>query len=495
MYELKIALKYLIPKKRSLSSALISIISVLVISLVVWLVIVFLSVTTGIEKTWLNKLTSLNAPLRISPTPEYYSSYYYLIDSVSVNSDYSYKTIGEKALSQISDPYMPSNDIEIPSFWPKPYIRNEIFIDPVKKAYDILEKYKEISFQDYEISAALMRLSINNINKDNLLHLRDIKTGFLTQMSYLLSYNDKNPNLESLIIKKIDEDSLTFLSKTHDGIFLPKNYIDGGVNIGDKGYLSYASTTSTSTTEQRILVFVAGFYDPGVLPVGNKCLLVPYHITRSINASTATFSPDGTPTNGIYIWTKDVVNVESVKNQIEEEFEKAGIAQFWDFKTYKEFEFSKDLMQQFQSDRLLFSLLAAIILFVACSNIISMLVLLVNDKKKEIAILQSMGASKKSIAYIFGFCGTTLGLLSSLIGSAAAIFTLRHLDIIIKLLSAIQGHAAFNAAFFGKSLPNNLSFEALLFVVIVTPVLSLVAGLIPAIKASKIHPANTLRGE
>ncbi|HAB98569.1 MAG TPA: hypothetical protein DCE71_01950 [Parachlamydiales bacterium] len=68
MFEWQIALKYLIPKRKSLSTALISMMSVFVISLVVWLVLVFLSVTKGIEQNWLNKLTSLYAPLRISPT-------------------------------------------------------------------------------------------------------------------------------------------------------------------------------------------------------------------------------------------------------------------------------------------------------------------------------------------------------------------------------------------------------------------------------------------
>ena len=96
MFEFKIAFKYLLFKKRRLSSSLISLLSILVISIVVWLVLVFLSVTNGIEKNWLNKLTSLNAPIRITPTDKYYSSYYYLVDSVSSKSNYSTKNIVDK---------------------------------------------------------------------------------------------------------------------------------------------------------------------------------------------------------------------------------------------------------------------------------------------------------------------------------------------------------------------------------------------------------------
>ena len=89
MFEFSVALKYLIPRKKQLSVSLIALLSVLVISLVVWLVLVFLSVTEGIERGWLQKLTTLNAPLRITPTQRYYSSYYYQIDSVSADSHYA----------------------------------------------------------------------------------------------------------------------------------------------------------------------------------------------------------------------------------------------------------------------------------------------------------------------------------------------------------------------------------------------------------------------
>lgn len=150
-------------------------------------------------------------------------------------------------------------------------------------------------------------------------------------------------------------------------------------------------------------------------------------------------------------------------------------------------------MEQFQSDRTLFLLIALIILIVACSNVISLLVLLVNDKKKEIAILQSMGCSKTSIAAIFGLSGMIMGALSSLIGATSAIFTLKHLNFFVEILNTIQGHTAFNPAFYGNSLPNELSFEALLFILIVTPLLSLISGLVPAIKAAKLHPSAILR--
>jgi lipoprotein-releasing system permease protein len=482
LFELQLALKYLVPQKKALSTALISLLSVLVISLVIWLVLVFLSVTSGMEKNWLQKLTSLHAPIRITPTPAYYNSYYYQIDSLSAASNYSLKCIGEKNEAAISDPYAEASDPEIPPYWAPPdRLSDGRLRDPVKTASFELARLQEavpgLAFQDYEISGALLRIGIANGSS-------------LSQMTYLLSITEKNPNLPSLFmdppIKREGPDS---------PVYLPKSYKENGVAAGDRGTLSFSAPTTASYQEQRIGVFVAGFYDPGILAIGNKCVLVDSAVTRSIAAASQTISPDGAPTNGIFVWVNDLKKAPEAASLIRDRFSQAGISAYWDVATYENFEFAKDLLTQFQSDRTLLLLIASIILVVACSNIISLLVLLVNDKKKEIAILLSMGASWGSIASIFALCGVVMGALGCCFGSLAAIFTLHNLDHLVAFLSSLQGRSAFNPAFFGKSLPNELSGEAFFFVLIATPLLSLAAGLIPALKASRIHPSSILRSE
>ena len=189
------------------------------------------------------------------------------------------------------------------------------------------------------------------------------------------------------------------------------------------------------------------------MSVGNKCVLVPKELTRAIYATTQTFSPDGTPTNGVFVWTDNLSQAKVLENQITQKLKEAGIDTYWKVTTYENFEFAKDLLQQFRSDRTLLLIIAAIILIVACCNIISLLALLVNDKKKEIAILQSMGASNTSIAAIFGSCGIIMGTLSGILGSLLAIVTLHHLNSIVAFLSYMQGRKAFNPAFFWTIAP------------------------------------------
>jgi lipoprotein-releasing system permease protein len=465
MFELSVAKKYLIPKGKQLSNTLIAVMSVTVISLVVWLVLVFLSVTDGMERSWLHKLTSLNAPVRINPTETFFSSYYYQIDALSSQSHFHHKTIGEKRESPLSDPYLEQEDGELPSFFPKPdSTPSGALKDPVKEAFAVLEgmkaKHPDLAFQDYELSGALLKIGLSKAQHENA--------------SFLFFPPDKNGR---------------------QGIVLAKNFQESGVQLGDQGYLAYQAASIASVSEQRIPVYVAGFYDPGVMSVGNRCLLVPASITQTINASSNSFAFDQTASNGILVWFKDLTQAEAFKQEINRHFIDRGIDSYWKVSTFREYDFAKALLEQFQSDKYLFTLLASIILLVACCNIISLLVLLVNDKKREIGILQSMGASTKSIMLIFGTCGCAMGLISCLLGIGSAFLTMRNIDMIVQFLSFLQGHEAFNVAFYGKSLPTQLSTDALVFVLIATPLLSLCAGLVPAIKACRLKASVILRSE
>src|SRR5262249_48016100 len=99
------------------------------------------------------------------------------------------------------------------------------------------------------------------------------------------------------------------------------------------------------------------------------------------------------------------------------------------------------------------------------------------------------------IAMIFGLCGFVMGIVSCIIGMSAAIFTLKNLQSLVNVLSFFQGREAFQSTFYGSSLPNGLSYSALAFVMIATLLISLLAGVIPAVKASKIRPSEILRSE
>ncbi len=700
-FEFTVALKYLIPRWRQLSVSIISLISILVISLVVWLVVLFLSVTDGIEKKWVEQLVALNAPVRMAPTDAYYRSYYYQIDQVSLDSNYTPKTIGEKLIASQSDPYNPSFDAELPYDFPAPDRHGDGSLkDPVKEGWEAIGMLKKggVRPQEYEVSFGNLRLSLLREGAAQ----GDVQQTFLTQVSYIASHDEQNTRLKQMLVSPSSDDynnllyalshtarpsstdeseeafsyafdenpaqlrtnlenffshvavtqlrtteegfvlspaffpengalegigiiryneirkvvipkskqeigalnarlqafgletafvkvifdqnqmhiasdaiaspkvqlvlndqipfeakldpsslenaaslsSLKFeiegniqgtllagktlydkleiaqahpienLGKTPppwlhadkegkivipshqlfgDGVLVAKHFQNSGVRLGDRGFLSYYTPAASSMQEQRIPIYVAGFYDPGMMPVGNKLLFVDPSVVALLRGNMSV--SDTMLGNGINIWLSDISQAEWVKSQLIHALESREIGKYWEVQSYEDYDFARPVLQQLQSDKNLFTLIAIIILIVACSNIISMLILLVNDKRREIGILQSMGASPKRIASIFGICGFAMGLISCAIGSVAAILTLRYLQSLVDFLSFLQGHEAFQSAFYGSHLPNELSFTSLLFVILATMAISLLAGIVPAIKAARIRPTEILRAE
>lgn len=513
MFELSVAFKYLTPRCRQLSVSIISLISILVIALVVWLIVVFFSVTYGLEKSWINKLIALTAPVRVIPTQAYYQSYYYQIDSISNDSNYAYKSIGEKRVAEKSNPYDPEVDEQIPRGWPKPDFGSDRSLkDPVKMAFSIIEKYPELKGADFEMGNGNLHLLLYRKTEKGEESLAEIRQG-----SFVGTYPSANPNLRktllpltaadlsNLLIHAPDKRLNSFFEKNSsfpqlptdpilgEGVLLPRSFREVGVRVGDEGTLSYVAPSASSLQEQRTKIFVAGFYDPGIIPLGGKFVLANPGLVSVIR--TLSGQEEGSYSNGINVYFDDLDKAPLVKKNLEQAFKEAGIAPYWKIETYREFDFTKDLIQQLRSEKNLFSILATLIIIVACSNIISMLIILVNDKKTEIGILRSMGATSGSIALIFGTCGIVMGVLGSAIGILAAIVTLNNLQSLIGLVSRIQGYELFNSHFYGEALPNELSFTTLGAVIIATAIISLIAGLVPAIKASLLRPSAILRSE
>lgn len=517
MFELSVACKYLIPRWRQLSVSIISLVSTLVIALVVWLIIVFFSVKDGLENSWIEKIAALTAPIRITPTEKYYHSHYYLIDTISSSSDYTPKTIGEKFLADRANPYNAQEDEESPIEWSTPDLNSQGHLkDVVKLAFaaaSSLQDIEGLKVSDFETTVANLHLLLVRGRKNGDAHSQkaleypsfigtfDADTPSIAKTLLPLSPADRH-NLATLSVKDVTqqpvaqviEGGITMPSSAFgEPILLPKGARESGVLVGDQGHLSYYSPTPSHIQEQRIPIIVAGFYDPGIIPMGGKYILANRDLTSLIRTSYGI--EDTHFSNGINVRFDRVNDAPKIKAELQKAFESAGIAPYWQIQTYQEYEFSKDIIQQLQSEKNLFSLISLIIIVVACSNIISMLIILVNDKKLEIGILRSMGASSASIAAIFGICGMVMGAIGSLMGILAAVLTLRYVNELVGWISRLQGHDLFNPIFYGSTLPTELSLEALVLVLIATVVISLVAGLVPAFKASMMRPSAILRSE
>jgi lipoprotein-releasing system permease protein len=300
-----------------------------------------------------------------------------------------------------------------------------------------------------------------------------------------------------MIYKNIEDtqEIWSFPTNTEWGepILLPKSFRDAGVRIGDQGFITYIAPTASSIQEQRLPIFIAGFYDPGIFPLGARFILARSEVLSFLNPNS--IRDERFPTNGINVRFTDLKRTDEIKKELIQGFKNEGLLPYFHIESYKDFEFSKEIIQQLQSERNLFTLISTVIIIVACSNIISMLIILVNNKKEEIGILRSMGANSTSIALIFGLSGVLMGLMGSIIGIILAIATLKNLNGLVGVISKLQGFEMFNANIYGKNLPTDLSLEAIAFVLVATACVSLVAGIVPAVKACLLKPSEILRSE
>ncbi|QXI30311.1 lipoprotein-releasing ABC transporter permease subunit [Pseudomonas vanderleydeniana] len=155
-----------------------------------------------------------------------------------------------------------------------------------------------------------------------------------------------------------------------------------------------------------------------------------------------------------------------------------------------------NLYQAIKMEKAMIGLLLLLIVAVAAFNIISTLVMVVNDKKGDIAILRTLGATPGQIMAIFMVQGSVIGVVGTLIGAAVGIFAALNVSAAISALEGLIGHKFLNAdVYFIDYLPSQLMAEDVLMVCGAALVLSFLATLYPAWRAARTQPAEALRYE
>lgn len=141
-------------------------------------------------------------------------------------------------------------------------------------------------------------------------------------------------------------------------------------------------------------------------------------------------------------------------------------------------------------------LILTLIIVVAAFNMISGLIMLVQDKAKDIAILRTMGMSKGGIQRVFLMSGLTVGVVGTFAGLALGLLFSYNIDAIKQFLESLSGTQLFSAEiYFLSKLPAKVDLTEVVVVVSMSLVLALLATLYPSWKASKTDPVEALRYE
>jgi lipoprotein-releasing system permease protein len=149
-----------------------------------------------------------------------------------------------------------------------------------------------------------------------------------------------------------------------------------------------------------------------------------------------------------------------------------------------------------QVEKRMMFIILTLIVAVAAFNLVSTLVMTVTDKRADIAILRTLGASPRSIMGIFVVQGATVGVIGTLGGLGLGLLVAFNIDVIVPALETL-----FNASFLPRDIylisrmPSEPLASDILPVAIISLVLAFVATLYPSWRASQVNPAEALRYE
>jgi lipoprotein-releasing system permease protein len=149
---------------------------------------------------------------------------------------------------------------------------------------------------------------------------------------------------------------------------------------------------------------------------------------------------------------------------------------------------------QVQKDTM-FIVLGMIVL-VAAFNVISSLIMLVKDKRADIAVLRTIGASSGAILRIFLMCGAFVGVSGTLAGTIIGVVFCRNIVAIQRFVENVTGGQVFDSSVFMlTSLPDKVDWADVARVVVLGLALSLLATLYPSWRAARTDPVEALRYE
>ena len=141
-------------------------------------------------------------------------------------------------------------------------------------------------------------------------------------------------------------------------------------------------------------------------------------------------------------------------------------------------------------------LILLLIVAVAAFNIVSTLVMAVTDKRADIAILRTLGASPQSIMAIFIVQGTLIGMVGLATGIAGGVALALNIDVVVPALERLLGlQFLAKDVYYISELPSDLHWSDVGTIGVVSFVLTLLATLYPSWRASRTQPAEALRYE
>ena len=292
---------------------------------------------------------------------------------------------------------------------------------------------------------------------------------------------------KKLIVENITRGSFEGLANKNEIIIGSGLANNMRLDVGDELKIISSETNDTILGSiPRIKTYkVGGVFESGMYEYDSSTVFMNFEAAeihfRYKNAASA-----------IEVFGKDATQIEELKRQVDD----LTNSKFPELYVVDWQQANSGFIDALKVERTVMFLILTLIILVAAFNIISSLIMLVGDKKKNIACMRTMGMAKASVMRIFLICGSLIGVAGTLLGLIIGVLFSANINNIKKFLESVTDTNLFNPTiYFLSQLPSKIFISDVVVIVGMALVLSFFATLYPAYKASKANPAEILRYE
>ncbi|QZH75592.1 MAG: lipoprotein-releasing ABC transporter permease subunit [Erythrobacter sp.] len=257
-----------------------------------------------------------------------------------------------------------------------------------------------------------------------------------------------------------------------------------GLRLGDTLTIinPQGRTTPFGTVPRQVGYTVTAVFEVGVYEFDKRFVVMPIPVAQTLLMT-------GDSIGMIEVQTEDADRVEEILAPVQAQLQ--GTAQIATWQTM-----NSSLFEALQVERVAMFFALSIIVLVAAFNILSSLVMLVRSKTRDIAIIRTMGATRRSLMKIFVTTGSVIGVLGTCAGLALGFLVLFFRNGIVTGLSTAFGLEVWNPEVrFLTELPSKTDPTEILMIAGMAMGLSFLATLYPAYRASNTDPVEVLRYE
>ena len=330
------------------------------------------------------------------------------------------------------------------------YIKN---IEPYFENDKSLSEIKEILFIDRNISIQAL---ISSANKSNGIVIKSI--------------NDENIKFYEFV-NNLNNDNLL----TANSIILGEELAFSlGVLPGDEIKVTSSSMISTPLGQipRSHKMTVSATFSSGMSEYDKNFAftsLANVQKLLSLNNEIST----------IEIHLKDINDVEKVKSDLLKIYNDDYLVKDW-------IDLNSSFWEVLATERELMFFVLSLIIIIAAFNIVTSLFILVQNKNREIAVLKTIGSSDSSILRIFLLVGTFIGFSGTIIGSILGILFTINIDTIRNLLNSTFNLNLFPSEFYYlDKMPTSIDLTQIILIIFFSLIISIIATVYPAYKASK----------